>query len=136
MAIGMMSPVAGIRFGGQIFTEPALLPQTGASRLLDLPGLYVVLVHDPTWRPRPFRPLYFGESQGVWTRATWAHEKCVDWRQAAGLMTPLYRSVCLLPGWTVSQRRSAESALIAAYGPPCNERLSVDLGALLRRRVR
>jgi hypothetical protein len=98
-----------------------------------MPGLYVVLVRDSACSPRPFRPLYFGESQEVWTRASAAHEKCGDWRRAAGFLTPLYRSVCLLPGWTLSQRRAAESALIATYGTTCNERLSIDFGALHRR---
>ena len=81
MAVGMMSPTSGIRFGGHLFSEPAPLPPSGAASLLDLPGLYVVLVRDPGWDPRPFRPLYFGESQGVWGRATAAHEKCGDWRR-------------------------------------------------------
>lgn len=136
MAFGGTITTTGIKFGGHLFSEPALLPKSGASQLLDLPGLYAVLVRDPAWGPRPFRPLYFGESQGVWTRVTAAHEKCVDWRRVAGPLAPLYRSVCLLPGWNSSERRMAESALVTAYTPPCNERLSVSLGTLLGLRAR
>ena len=124
--------VTGIRFGAHTFSEPSLLPQAGAGHLLDFAGLYVVLVRDPAWGPRPFRPLYFGESQGVAARVTAAHEKWPDWRREAGILTPLYKAVCLLPGWSPAQRRRAESALIAEYIPPCNERLSASISALLR----
>ena len=127
---------SGIRFGGHDFSQPQLLPPPSPSGFLDLPGLYAVLVSDAGWRPRPFRPLYFGESDCVWGRATAAHEKYASWRAEAGMIAPLYRALCLLPGWTRSQRQTAESALIAEYNPRCNERLSVSLAALLSVRSR
>lgn len=133
MALGGTTTTPGIRFGGHLFSEPALLPPSSAASFFDMPGLYVVLVRDSACSPRPFRPLYFGESQDVWARASGTHEKCGDWRLAAGLFTPLYRAVCSLPGWSLSKRRAAESALIASYGTPCNERLSIDFASLRRR---
>jgi len=128
-----MAPTAiqsGIRFGDLVFSEPTLLPDTCLAGIFDQPGLYVVLVHDSNWQPRPFRPLYFGESDGVWQRATGAHENCDSWRARGGLFEPVYRALCPLPGWTRVQRQLAESALISAYQPPCNDRLSRSLGAL------
>ena len=121
----------GIRFGNNHFSALALLPWTSQPRIAELPGLYVVLAYDSNWTPRPFRPLYFGESHDPWGRANAEHEKYESWRAAAGVIAPLYRGLCLLPGSTRSQRQAAESALIAEYSPPCNERLSVSLGALL-----
>lgn len=124
-------PDGRVRFGRYNFSEPQLLPQTCTSRLLILPGVYVVLVYDIGWRPQPFRPLYFGESDDLWSRTTAAHEKSASWREHAGTSTPLYRAFCPLPGSTRSERQAAESALIAQYNPPCNERLSVSLAWLL-----
>lgn len=126
----------GIRFGAHHFSEPELLPQKGSASFLDPQGLYVVLAADAGWGPRPFRPLYFGESDGIWSRATGDHENAESWRRQAGLFAPLYRALCPLPGWTRRQRQAAESALIAEFKTPCNERLSVSLAALLGVRSR
>ena len=120
----------GIRFADLWFSEPVLLPDGCVSGMFDQPGLYVVLVRDQSWRPRPFRPLYFGESEGVWQRATSAHENCKSWRAQAGPFQPVYRALCPLPGWTRAQRQLAESALIATFQPPCNDRLSRSLAVL------
>ena len=120
-----------IRFGPYIFSEPQLLPQARTFQSIVLPGVYVVLVFDAFWGPRPFRPLYFGESGDLWSRTTAAHEKSGSWRLHAGMFALLYRAFCPLPGSTQSQRQAAESALVAQYNPPCNERLSVSLASLL-----
>lgn len=121
----------GITFGGYNFSEPQLLPVASSPRFADLPGLYVILVRDVGWSPRPFRPLYFGESAAVLSRATVAHEKYPSWRTEAGLFVPVYRALCSLPGWTRSERKVAESALISEYNPPCNDRLSTSLAGVL-----
>jgi hypothetical protein len=131
-----MNYPTGIRFGAYQFSEPELLPEKACASFLDLQGLYVVLVADAGWRPRQFRPLYFGESDGIWMRATGNHENAESWRRQAGLFAPLYRALCPLPGWTRQQRQTAESALIAEFKTPCNERLSVSLAALLGVRSR
>jgi len=126
--------MAGIRFGGYWFSEPEAVRSAPVRRLLDHAGLYVILAYDPSWRPRPFRPLYFGESQGIRSRASASHENYRSWSAQAGLLSPIYRAFCPLPGWTQGQRLRAESSLITQYGPPCNERLSVALTSLLARR--
>ena len=125
----------GIRFGGHDFSEPQLLP-LASPRGLESRGLYVILVHDVGWKPQPFRPLYFGESDAIWCRATAAHENYASWRAEAGLIAPLYRALRFLPGWTRFERQAAESALISEYNPPCNKRLSWSLAGLFGVRSR
>ena len=122
--------MTGINFGGYGFTEPMPLPlkETGwASQ----PGLYAILVPDPTCRPRPYRPVYFGESDNINHRATPTHESHSSWRLKAGSFTPLYRALCPLWGLTKTQRQQAESLLIATYNPPGNDRLSCNFGGLM-----
>jgi hypothetical protein len=121
----------GIRFGDYAFTEPEPVPVHGLPSILGAQaGLYVVLAFDPAAAPRPFRPLYFGESGDIRSRATGQHENHPAWCRSAGVGMPLYRAVCALPGWPLHQRRAAESALIRMYQPPCNERLSLALVGL------
>ena len=120
-----------IRFGTYDFSDLQLLPHPYLSHPLDLSGVYVILVFDDHWRPKPYRPLYFGESEDLWNRTTVAHEKYVSWQVHAGTVTSLYRAFYPLPGSTRSQRQAVESTLIAQYNPPCNERLSVSLASLL-----
>ena len=125
--------MTGINFGGYGFSEPEPLPAaTIAYRpQQDSIGLYAIVVFEARCNPRPYRPIYFGESSGIVSRATSSHENYSSWAAEAGPFTALYRAFCSLPGWTRMQRQRAESALIAEYNPPCNERLSVSLSRLL-----
>jgi hypothetical protein len=125
-----------IVFNNFKFSEPATLVSapTLADQLIAQPGLYVVLVYDLAWSPRPFRPLYFGESDNINSRASGTHENHSAWCREAGTHTPLYRALCPLPGWSKTQRQQMESALIANYNPPCNQKLSFDFSRLLATR--
>jgi hypothetical protein len=118
-----------IHFGEWIFTSPQLM--TGNTLLglgsLESPGLYVVMAYDAGWRPLPYRPLYFGESDKIWSRATPSHENYESWKREAGTAT-LYRAFHHMTGSTRAQRQVRESGLITHYEPPCNRRLSFDLG--------
>ncbi len=122
----------GINFGGYSFSEPAILPPTptAVDIFLGQSGLYAILVYDPSYTPRPFRVLYFGESENIQTRATGTHENLSRWRTQAGPVTQIYRSLCPLSSATKLERQQVESALIANYTPPCNERLSFDFTRL------
>ena len=121
----------GIKFGERLFSEPQLLAYPTGLRILDWPGLYVVLAYDANWRPRQFRPLYFGESRELLGRATTRHEKYPSWQAEAGLKSNLFHAFCFLPGSTRFERQMAENALIDQYTPPCNKRASVNLAAVL-----
>jgi hypothetical protein len=118
-----------IRFGDCIFSPPE--PVTNSALLgmggLESPGLYVVMAYAPWWTPLPYRPLYFGESDKIWNRATPSHENYESWKRDAGTAT-LYRAFHYMTGSTRAERQARESALITHYNPPCNQRLSFDLG--------
>jgi hypothetical protein len=112
----------GIKFGAYWFSEPEPVPSKAFS-IFDQAGLYVVLAYDASWGPRPFRPLYFGESGGIGDRCTSGHEKCSAWRAQVGLLGTVYRALLHMPGSTRVSRQAAESTLIASYNTPCNDRL-------------
>jgi hypothetical protein len=122
-----------IKFNDYTFSEPIVLPanSTFMDTVAAQPGLYVVLVYDPRCTPRPFRALYFGESDNINGRACGTHENHSSWCAEAGTSTPLYRALCPLPGLTKSQRQQVESLLIANYATPCNQKLSFDFDRLL-----
>jgi len=124
-------PVAQmIRFGDCFFSCPEPLGDAGLLAALESPGLYVVIAYDAAWQPLPYRPLYFGESDRVWSRATNSHENYANWKREAGTAT-LYRAFHHMAGSTQRQRQMAESALILAYNPVCNQKLSFDFSGLL-----
>lgn len=121
-----------IIFGTYIFSAPEVVPASALPAWVpDDSGLYVILAYDVGWTPKPYRPLYFGESQRIRSRATCEHERHVSWGHEAGVFSSLYRALCPLPNFTMSQLQRAESALIAQYNTPCNERLSYSLNRLL-----
>lgn len=122
-----------IKFNDYTFSEPTALPPSSAfmETIAGQPGVYAVLVFDPTCTPRPFRPVYFGESDNIHGRAAGTHENQSSWRAEAGTNTPLYRALCPLPGLTKAQRQQVESLLIAKYSTPCNQKLSFDFARLL-----
>lgn len=117
------------------FSEPEAVPAFSAiGSLLKQPGVYAILTDDPTWTPRPFRVLYFGEAENIWARATTMHENYSAWQRGACIFGNLYRSFHAMPGSTQIQRQMVESALITGYSPPANEKLSFDFAPLLSRK--
>jgi hypothetical protein len=122
-----------IKFNDYTFSEPTALPASSAfiETIAGQPGVYAVLVFDPTCTPRPYRPVYFGESDNIHGRAAGTHENHSSWRAEAGTNAPLYRALCPLPGLTKTQRQQVESVLIAEYSTPCNRKLSFAFARLL-----
>jgi hypothetical protein len=122
-----------IRFGNVLFSDPEpLTDATLADIVLSTAGLYAIMVYDAGWSPLPYRPLYFGESDNIRTRATRTHENYASWKREGGTAT-LYRAFHSMPGSNRTQRQAVESALIAHYNTPCNERLSFNFGGRLGR---
>ncbi len=130
---GLLPPPATqtIRFSDCVFSCPEPLTSNTLLGLggVESPGLYVVLVYDARWQPLPYRPLYFGESDQIWSRATPSHEKYDSWKREGGTAT-LYMAFHNMSGSTRLQRQARESALIAHYNPPCNEKFSFDFTRL------
>src|SRR5579871_1730603 len=111
-----MGIVFNSRVGLQAFTEPAQFP----TFLPVFPGagLYVVLVSDPSWGPRQYRPIYFGETSDFSQRVTRDHEHFGDWQRC---VKQLYIGrLSMSAGSTKQQRLDVESALIDWYRPECN----------------
>lgn len=123
----------GINFG-YAFSEPSSSVNAGSLFGIAQPGVYAILVYDPSCRPRPYRVLYFGESQDIYSRATTSHEKYDDWRREAGPGVTLYRAFHFMSGSSQAQRQVVETNLIETYNPPCNQKLSFDFGRYLLRR--
>jgi hypothetical protein len=114
------SPVQGsmsIIFRGVAFTDPVPL---ATWRPPPVAGLYVVLVEDHRWGPRPFRPIYFGESGNLLERGfPWGHHASGSWLFAARDRL-LWIAVSPWPGSTPAERRAFEAVLIREFAPECN----------------
>jgi hypothetical protein len=113
-------PTAGVWFGNRWFTEPTPFSMASPNKTQ---GIYAILAFDAQCRPRPFRVLYFGESENLKTRVTDQHEKFTDWVQEAGGIV-FFVSFHGTVGLTDDQRKEAENKLIAEYNPPCNTRVN------------
>lgn len=121
-------PQYSIRFGHHEFNGPFTFPPMF---LLPAPGIYAVLVQDPGWTPRPFRPLYIGQSIDLHGRLSVQHEKYPDWmREARGLA--LHYAYFTTTLWTDKQRKDVEAELIAWYDPPCNKQYRAFAPSILR----
>jgi hypothetical protein len=110
-------PRAGIRFNNSIFTEPVpfslALPPVSS-------GIYAILAPDASCRPRPFRVVYFGESDDFAQCVTSEHERFNEWATEAGGVANLYTAFCPTPLLKGEQRRWVEYDLVARYRPVCN----------------
>ena len=106
----------GVRYGDWLFSEPRPLLSTFTP---NSQGLYVVVVPDSLWSPRPFRLLYVGETADLKSRIGPHHEKYSSWKREAGQQT-LHFAVASTFGFTDLQRKAHEEALIRQYNPPCN----------------
>ena len=106
-----------IWFQNRCFSEPTAL---SGARLPSHPGVYAVLVFDGAWRPRPYRPIYFGKAGDLATRVVPSHEKHGEWCRAAGGAGKLYIAYHLVPDsdW---ERAAVEEDLIKHYAPQCND---------------
>ncbi len=120
---------AGIRFGDTVFSEPVPLARWWPPRGT---GLYVVLVPDFTWLPRPFQPVYVGEYGQGCVRVT--SDEYLSWyRVAAG--RDLYVAAHEIPDARATQAPVLKEEIVRMYTPVCNRRWSepAPADALARR---
>jgi hypothetical protein len=102
-----------INWGGYRFTRPIpfhSLPPPPMS------GVYAVSTDGPSWKPFPYEPLYFGETDNLYRRCGRSHELYNEWVRRAGSRS-LFLSV-LFAG--EQDRLRIERELITKYNPPCN----------------
>jgi hypothetical protein len=109
----------GIRFNNRVFTEP--MPFSLARPPVSS-GVYAILAPDASFRPRPFRVIYFGESHNFSHCITGSHERFSDWTLQADGAANLYVAFCPTPLLRELQRRWVENDLIVRYRPACNLR--------------
>jgi hypothetical protein len=107
----------GLRFLDRYFTEPV---EFSSSWLPGYAGAYVILVNDPAWEPRPYRPIYFGEAEDLTKKVVASHWKCDSWRHAAGPEGRIYVAYHLMVG-SDAERTAFKEELIREYRPACND---------------
>ena len=105
-----------INFGHRLFVGPvdarSWVPPSG-------PGLYAILVKDQLCHPRPFRPIYFGQTGNYAERNFLeGHRKYWEWRAVAD--AEIFVATCPMPFSSEAARAAAESELIRHYQPECN----------------
>jgi len=88
-----------------------------------LPGVYAILVFDPTAHPEPFRAVYFGQAEDLSARVVRSHEKYSEWTRAAG-GAQLHVAYYLMPNSNEPQRCAVEQGLISHYSPECNDKFN------------
>jgi hypothetical protein len=115
IASGMSTQRTGLRFLNQYFTEPMAV----GGWLPCSAGVYAILVSDPSWRPRPYRPIYFGEAEDLAGRLTASQERLEEWRRTAGDAGTLYVTYHLTSG-SEADRTALKGGLIREYRPETN----------------
>ena len=107
----------GLHFLDRYFTEPMAF---GSGLLPSSAGVYAILVSDPAWQPRPYRPIYFGEDVDLHRSVMPSHEKYQEWLRTAGAADQLYVAYHLTSG-DETDRAALKTSLIREYRPACNE---------------
>jgi hypothetical protein len=109
------APARGINFGGLVFSEPTPF-DTELKQAYG--GIYAIMVFDPTWSPRLYRPIYFGEAGDFSERVRRSHENYSSWVRAAsgGVLFVAFHLIA-----DARNRKSSERQLIAKYSPECNQ---------------
>ena len=128
IAAGMSTQRTGLRFRNRYFTEPMAF---GSGWLPSSAGVYAIVVSDPSWQPRPYRPIYFGEAEDLAGRLTASQERLEEWRRAADAAGPLYVAYHLMSG-SEADRAAFKESLIQEYRPEGNETPSDSPGSAER----
>ena len=100
----------GIRFNDFVFSEPVALRNWTPPKFA---GLFVVLIEDASWAPRPLQPLCFVEF-GNNTRTPYGTGP-----NAIPAIGPLFVSVLPLPFLSSAQRCAIRDQLVWSYNPVC-----------------
>ena len=130
-------PPSGIFFGrdngGQVqFSEPHRFPYSLTPPPFE--ALYAILVADNGCRPRPYRPIYFGQTGNMSNRPTLSHEHFDDWCRVANGRENLFVSYAWMIGSSEAERTNIEEGLIKRYNPVCNIQFNSFFGEFLQGR--
>jgi hypothetical protein len=86
------------------------------------------MIADSTSRPKPYKAIYFGQSDDIYERASLRHENYSKWSTAASGGS-IFVSYYPMPNSSKEDREKVETLLIEKYNPSCNAKRSVDLSA-------
>ena len=114
MSIVPNPALPGIRFNDCMFSEPVTVDRWTQPKYA---GLFAVLVNDPDWAPKSFRPLHFGEFGNNAPLAALPIDYTRLMATAQG--RTLFVAVLPLPFSTTAQRRELRNELLWAYNPEC-----------------
>ncbi len=117
---------AGIRFNDCYFSEPVRFVGWTPPKCA---GLFAVLVPDPNWAPKPFRPIYFGEFGNNTPAPGPEAAHLQDGGETAALLVVFLP----LPFSTTAQRQALRHELVSAYHPACQGEEATGLQAALNR---
>lgn len=106
----MLAP--GIRFNDCVFSEPIAFADWVAPRCA---GLYVILVRDAEWAPKPLRPVCFGEF-GNNAQAEAVLQECAH-LLPGNAQRSAFVSFLALPFTTTTQRWALCRELVSGYHP-------------------
>ena len=104
-------------YGGWSFTYPELLL---ASHPPQLAGLFAIQIINPAWKPLPYQPIYFGESEDLSRESLVFHPAFERWSAHPAVLDggSLYVSYLWLA--RPEMRELIERGLVARYRPSCN----------------
>jgi hypothetical protein len=105
-------------YGGYSFSYPEPLL---ASKPPQLPVVYAIAIMNLTWKPLPYEPIYFGESEDLSRENLAFHPAFERWSAHPAVRDGgrLYASYLWLPRGA-DFREHVERTLIAQYRPACN----------------
>jgi hypothetical protein len=107
-----------IYFANYQFGEPeAFLNWTTSEK----EGIFAILIKNPTSKSKPYKAIYFGESENLSEHGFFRSYHRYDcWIREAGNETDLYISVFPTPGSTPNLRQGIKTFLVKYYHPVCN----------------
>ena len=111
-------PVNFMVYGGYSFSYPEPLL---ASKAPQLPVVYAIAIMNLKWKPLPYEPIYFGESEDLTRESLAFHPAFERWSAHPAVRDGgrLYVSYLWLPR-SAESREHVERTLIAQYRPVCN----------------
>jgi hypothetical protein len=106
-------------YGGYSFSYPESLL---SSKPPPLPVVYAIAILNLAWKPLPYEPIYFGESEDLTRETLPFHAAFERWSAHPAVRDGgrLYVSYLWLPRRTADFREHVERTLIATYRPACN----------------
>jgi len=107
-----------IYFANYQFSEPESLAKWNTE---EKNGIYVLLIKDPIEKSKPYKAIFFGESNDLSDPGFLrSHQRFDCWIQEAGSEADLHIATFPMPNSTPGLRQSVVTFLVKYYHPVCN----------------